>query len=356
MSGHVVLGAEFTRTTAFNQSTVCNHSNQIVILSATVTPVSNEGTIQFSLDRMDRSTGHLIPVANPVTSTTLSNGVASVPYLIGGDLVPGGYTIHAEYSGSSNFLPSHHVESILTVYPAGSQTLKRTNATELTIPEAGPASTYPSEITVNGAVGVITNVAISLNGLSHPYPGDLDILVIAPGGQRVALSSNAGGGHSMNNVDVTISDWAGFPIPFQYDVPEGTYLPTVYSRTVTNQFGIKPPFSTNLSSLNGLSPNGTWSLYVSDVEAPDAGVISGGWTLVVTTVVPRPALQILQSGASCLISFATISGVNYFVECKDSISDADWTLLKQLPGTGKTVAVPEINPGGPSRFYRVRVE
>jgi len=354
--GHAAMGAEPTRTTAPNQSMMFTHSNQTVMLSATVSPPSNEGTVQFTLERINRSTGQLIPVGDPVASRALTNGFARVSYVVSGALTPGGYSIQAEYSGSSNFLASHHVESILTILPPGSRTLKTTNATPIVIPIVGQASLYPSVITVTGAVGPITNAALTLNGLTHPYPADLDIFVVAPGGQRVALFSNVGGGHSLSNVDVTLSDWASFPLPLAYDTPSGTYQPTVYPRTVTNQFAIPRPFSTNLSSLNGLSPNGTWSLFVLDVEAPDAGIISRGWTLALTTAMPRPSLQISQTGPNCFLSFATFSNANYFVECKDSFSDLSWILLKQVAGTGASVMVSDTRLDASRRFYRVRVE
>jgi hypothetical protein len=38
-----------------------------------------------------------------------------------------------------------------------------------------------------------------------------------------------------------------------------------------------------MSAFNGQSPNGTWSLYVVDDGPSDQGVISGGWSLTVTT-------------------------------------------------------------------------
>jgi len=291
VGAQVVMAADFTRTTALNQSVPFSNSIQFVDFSATVTPASDEGTIQFTLKEMNRSTGQLIPVASPITSTTLSNGFAGVSYPVPAGLAPGGYSIVAEYSGTGNFLPSHHVESILTIYPPGSRSLRATNITELMIPSAGYASIYPSDIAVTGVAGLITNVAITLNGLTHPYPADLDILVVGPGGQRVVLFSNAGGGHSMDGIDVTISDWASFPIPLAFEVPYGTYRPTIYDRAATNEFSIQPPFSTALSSFNGFSPNGIWSLYVSDVEAPDPGIISGGWTLTLTTINSTPTIS-----------------------------------------------------------------
>jgi len=55
--------------------------------------------------------------------------------------------------------------------------------------------------------------------------------------------------------------------------------------------GPSPPFSTLASSFNGLSPNGTWKLFVQDFEGFDSGAIAGGWTLNLTsaTAIPTPS-------------------------------------------------------------------
>ena len=38
-----------------------------------------------------------------------------------------------------------------------------------------------------------------------------------------------------------------------------------------------------LSNVNGTSPVGVWKLYVLDDEERDEGMISGGWSLNITT-------------------------------------------------------------------------
>jgi len=47
-----------------------------------------------------------------------------------------------------------------------------------------------------------------------------------------------------------------------------------------------PPYGTNLAAMNGSNPNGTWSLFVQDDTMFDAGVISNGWVLTLTTASP----------------------------------------------------------------------
>jgi uncharacterized repeat protein (TIGR01451 family) len=41
-----------------------------------------------------------------------------------------------------------------------------------------------------------------------------------------------------------------------------------------------------MAVFNGADPNGSWSLYLSDDSAGDAGLLSGGWSLSLTTVQP----------------------------------------------------------------------
>src|SRR5262249_60688742 len=73
------------------------------------------------------------------------------------------------------------------------------NRTFITIPATGtgtstgaPASPYPSNITVAGLSAPIGRVSITLNGLSHTFPDDLDMLLVAPDGTKLIVFSDAG--------------------------------------------------------------------------------------------------------------------------------------------------------------------
>ena len=66
------------------------------------------------------------------------------------------------------------------------------NANAITINDVAVASPYPSTIAVAGATGTIASVKVTLNGFSHTFPGDVDILLVGPAGQKFIIVSDAG--------------------------------------------------------------------------------------------------------------------------------------------------------------------
>lgn len=158
------------------------------------------------------------------------------------------------------------------------------NPAPITIYDDAPASLYPSPITVSGITGGISDVQVTLRGFSHTYAGDLNLLLVAPGGQKIMLAGRAGGSSELNNATITFS--AAATTNFETaasPIPSGTYHPIISS--LTNSYSPAPagPYSTDLTTLNGpgIAQNGTWNLYVSDHAGADVGAISGGWTLSV---------------------------------------------------------------------------
>ena len=71
------------------------------------------------------------------------------------------------------------------------------------------AAPYPSTITVSGLGGTITHVQVKLNGVTHSFPDDIDILLVGPGGQNAIIMSDVGGGNpGATNVTLTLDDLA----------------------------------------------------------------------------------------------------------------------------------------------------
>ncbi|MEO5803478.1 MAG: reprolysin-like metallopeptidase, partial [Verrucomicrobiota bacterium] len=165
--------------------------------------------------------------------------------------------------------------------------LTNSNSTPIVIPasgNSGPTSPYPSPVTISGASGVLSKATVSLLNLSHTFPDDIDVLLVAPNGQTVLLMSDAGGSTSISNVNLTFDSLAATALPDSSPLVSGTYLPTDFEAgeafTAPAPTG---PYGLSLTNLNGMNPNGTWSLYIIDDSNPNKGSIAGGWQLTLTT-------------------------------------------------------------------------
>ncbi|HET6890303.1 MAG TPA: proprotein convertase P-domain-containing protein [Pyrinomonadaceae bacterium] len=149
-----------------------------------------------------------------------------------------------------------------------------------------PSSPYPSTINVAGVVGTVTKVTATVKGLSHTFPGDIDMLLVGPGGQKLLLMSDVGGGTDVN-ATLTFDDTAAGAIGAT--VVSGTFKATNLG---TGDIFPAPapagpyPDPQLLSVFNGVNPNGIWSLYVVDDAGADAGSIAQGWELNITTEEP----------------------------------------------------------------------
>ncbi len=155
----------------------------------------------------------------------------------------------------------------------------------------GTGTPFPSIINVTGIRGIISGITANLNGLTHQFPADLDILMVGPGGQNVMLMSDAGGGHLINNVNLTFDDSAGSALGTG-TISSGTYLPTDLNPVGDQDAFPAPapphPFGATMSIFHGASPNGTWNLFVLDEYTSGSGTIGNGWTINIGTQLAPP--------------------------------------------------------------------
>lgn len=153
----------------------------------------------------------------------------------------------------------------------------------------GRASTYPSNITVSGLSGAITDVNVTLTNMNHLNPDDLDIMLVSPSGKRILLLSDAGGTTDVVNATLTFDDSAAAVVPDAGPLVTATVKPTNFGTGDTLP-DLMPPYpnsstagtATLASVFNGTEPNGVWKLYVVDDATTSAGDISGGWSLDIT--------------------------------------------------------------------------
>jgi hypothetical protein len=188
------------------------------------------------------------------------------------------------------------------VFVAQATAATYSNPTPITIPAgaptttSGPATPYPSQITVSALQGTISKLTVTLSGYSHTVPADVGAVLIAPGGQALELMNCSGGFATAAPINLTFDDMAAMQIaqlpapvtgtyrPADHCSPTFSYSPpgpgTAYGNPGPGHGS--PPFATLSSTFNGLDPNGTWKLFVQDFSGGDVGTISGGWSLDLT--------------------------------------------------------------------------
>jgi subtilisin-like proprotein convertase family protein len=157
-----------------------------------------------------------------------------------------------------------------------------TSSVPLTLADVQPAPAvpYPSTIQVSGFnQGRILNVRPTLIGLSHTFPGELDILLVAPGNVGVMILSDAGGAADVSGVSLTFDQNAPGAVPDQ--LVSGTYQPSNLGAEAADP--LPPPAPPGVSGhsltrFTNRNPNGAWRLFVFDEASGGTGALAG-WSL-----------------------------------------------------------------------------
>jgi subtilisin-like proprotein convertase family protein len=209
--------------------------------------------------------------------------------------------------------------SLLWVGIASAQ-VSETNITFLvnqTIPDANAAGlTLPQNLTL--LPGAISDVKVSLD-ITGGFNGDLYAYLAGPGGgfavllNRVGVSNNASVfGYSDAGLNATFSDAAANGNIHYYQnviTPMGgqllgTWQPdgiNIDPRSTPSAF-LGAGQAAMLSSLNGLNPNGPWTLFLADLSAGSQSTVVS-WGLDITTTVPEPQSLALLGLATLFFSW-----------------------------------------------------
>jgi uncharacterized repeat protein (TIGR01451 family) len=306
-----------------------------------------------------------VTTLNLVGTLVATNGVTPAPPTSQtyGVLAPSGFpvgrafTFTASGTNGQTIQPTLQLQDGTNTYPPVSfaftlpntQTLANTNVILIPDPaapnppypvESGPAKPYPSVINVSNFVGVLGKVTVTLSNLSHTYPSDVNVLLVAPGGANTLVMSHAGT-QPGTGLNLTFDDSApAGPLPETGPLVSGLWQPTVYSPAPglggfpTN--APAGPYPATLSALNGVNANGPWSLYVFDDFGGDAGAISNGWTLALTSITPVNQLADLGLTAVAAPSPGLAGGTLTYA----------FTITNAGPNTATFVAFTNVLPAG----------
>src|SRR5262249_32905864 len=109
------------------------------------------------------------------------------------------------------------------------------NSSAIMIPASGtgssagsPANPYPSNITVSGAPTTIHAATVSLNGFTHTFTSDVDVLLVSPTGRKMIIFSDVGNSTAASNINITLDDAAASLPPSATGLTAGTYQPANY--------------------------------------------------------------------------------------------------------------------------------
>lgn len=154
-----------------------------------------------------------------------------------------------------------------------------------TIPTSGNATPYPSTSVVSGLpVSGVTVKQVLINGFTHTWPDDVDVLLQSPTGTNVVIMSDPGpnaSGFGATNANYVFQDGAGSMSNVAAN-GSGTYAP-FNDDTTTDTWSAPGPglfsqASPALSLFTG-NFNGTWNLMINDDVTGDFGSISS-WGIV----------------------------------------------------------------------------
>lgn len=273
-------------------------------------------------------------------------------------LSPGTYSV--DIAGACNSLSLTTALNVINV-TSGAWT---NNDGVVTIPQFGIASPYPSTNIVRCAPKSISQLRVSIFGLSHGFPDDIDMVLMAPNGQAIKLMSDVGGGgaNALVNVDLTFDDSVTNVLRDAGFIQAGTYRPTDINEGALLQDIFLPPgpptnfvYATQLSQFFGSNPNGVWKLFVVDDHGQGAGSIKR-WMLdfgrseFVFSDVRLTSPQLLTNGGFQMELHGTANKTYYLEASSDLVN---WTIIQTNHlTTPSRLLIDATAPQFNHRFYR----
>ncbi|HMP76243.1 MAG TPA: S8 family serine peptidase [Kiritimatiellia bacterium] len=298
-----------------------------------------------------RNTG-TINTTNLIATLLATNGVtapsAAQNYgalVAGGATVTNSFTFIASGACGDSITVSFALADGTNLYDTISQTytlggttavtVTNANSAAITIVDNNKASPYPSTINVSGLAGTVTKVTVTIAGLSHTYPEDLDIVVASPDGRRVALLGAVGGGTDISGLTLTFDDDAASSVGSP--ITGGAFKPT---GSISSMPAPAPaaPYAGSLAEFIGANPNGTWSLYVVDAAADDSGNIASGWRIAITAGEPLCCASNQPPAFATVGDKTVVDGrtLNFAVTATDSVDNDPITLTAPILPAGAT--------------------
>lgn len=302
------------------------------------------------------------PTATALTGVSATFGGQTATY---GDIAPGqtvsrtidgqipisascGQLFNLEFGISSNVGQATEGRPVRIGVPVTGAPSVFASQTAVTINMEGPATPYGTSIDVSGLSGRKT-ITLELNGLSHVFPSDIDMLLVGPNGQSFVPMSDSGGGTPQSNITVRLYDDASDLLPAGAAQLAGDWKPT--NNGTPDNFPAPaptPPYNSpvptgtatfgSVFGDDGSNLNGTWTLYVFDDIFADAGSMAG-WKLRFESAdyvcAARPARNDFDGDGRTDISvFRPSDGVWYVNGSTSGFGAVRWGMSDDMPAPG----------------------
>ena len=207
-------------------------------------------------------------------------------------------TISDDASGDGGSLDSWSLGiTTLDQTPVTAVTLGSNN-TPVAIGAGAPPIVVSSTINVAGAGTYLFDVDAT-TGITHTFPGDLDVTIQSPAGTVVTLTTDNGGTND-NVFNGTVWDDDANPagqVPYTNNngmAGDHAYLNLTLASLLAPEEG--------LGAFIGEDPNGTWTITISDDATADGGSLDS-WSLQLTTATCTPPSADIQ-----IIKTASVAG------------------------------------------------
>jgi hypothetical protein len=217
----------------------------------------------------------------------------------------------------------------------------RYNST-ITINDNGPASPYGSSINVSGLSGTVIDVNLILRNFTHDEPDQVAVM-LAHQGRASVLMREAGGSVALQNANIVLDNDATDPLPDASTIISNSpYQPFDYSVGDVPFGGAAPnngdtgPAADRayLDFFNGVTANGTWTVWVRDDAAPISGSM-GGWQLEIVTDDDLP--------------FIAIDSYSVKAGKKLNVSETEGVLRRDPEHGGDNLTAHLVSGSGPSK-------
>lgn len=157
----------------------------------------------------------------------------------------------------------------------------------------GPAGPNPSNVFVNDLPGTINTVTLTLKGAHHPFPTELNSLLVGPAAintDTLDFFSDTGGVNPFGPIDVIFGD-SGAQVSATSPPAASPTVNHPTSRSSTQTYAASafytlpaiqfaaPTGSAAFAMYGNANGNGTWSLYFDQTAHANGGGIDNGWCM-----------------------------------------------------------------------------